>query len=44
MAMALPLAKVTPVDYGPDEAAMVRYRAEGRERAMAARQPRPHSL
>ena len=35
MAAALPFAKVTPVDYGPDEAAMARYRAEGRERALA---------
>ena len=33
--MPLPLPKVTLVDYGPDETAMVRYRAEGHERAMA---------
>lgn len=30
----LPLIKVPIVDYGPDEEAMVRYRAEGEERAM----------
>ena len=33
--MALRFAQIAPVDYGPDEAAMVRYRAEGQERAMA---------
>ena len=31
----LPLWKVPIVDYGPDEDAMVRYRAEGEKRAFA---------
>ncbi len=31
----LPLLDVPPVDYGPDEAAMATYRAEGLERALA---------
>src|SRR5438876_5748206 len=30
----LPLIKVPIVDYGPEQAAMVRYRREGEERAM----------
>ncbi len=32
---ALPLMDGPPVDYGPDEPAMIRYRAEGTERALA---------
>ena len=31
----LPLMEAPAVDYGPDEAEMVRYRAEGTERALA---------
>ena len=31
---ALPLVEAPTVDYGPDEAAMVRYRAEGTQRAL----------
>lgn len=35
MAAALSLPEYQPVDYGPDQAAVVRYRAKGRERALA---------
>ena len=35
MATALPLIDAPPVDYGPNEEAMVRYRTEGTERARA---------
>jgi hypothetical protein len=39
MAVNLPLLDIAPADYGPDEAEMVRYRAEGTARALAMDPP-----